>query len=149
MARVRIYYTRAGRESNDAAVEFVREVLRQIQFQARLHVAFGPYTMGTLAGSIQRQGPFMEFGMVSGNVGSDLDYAAAVEGGSGLYGPRRSKYVIRPRSKTYLKFYWRKVGHIVRLRQVNHPGQRGKGYLRKAAESVGRRHNMIVIIRDI
>lgn len=78
-----------------------------------------------------------------------MNYAAAVEGGAGLWGPRASKYVILPRNKRYLRFYWRKVGRIVTLPSVRHPGQRGKNYLQRAAESAARRHNMLIIIRDV
>ena len=149
MARVRVYYERARKESQDDAERFIREVLRQIVFQARLHVAFGPYAFGSLALSIRARGPFMEFGRVAGSAGSDLNYAAAVEGGAGLHGPRRSKYPIYPRHARRLRFYWRKVGRVVSLPKVNHPGQRGKHYLRRAAESVARRHNMIVVIHEL
>lgn len=149
MARVRIYHTRARRESNADAERFVRQVLREIAFQAKLHVAFGPYTLGNLARSIRPEAVRIEFGRVSGSVGSDLPYAAAVEGGAGLYGPKRSKYVIRPRNARRLRFYWRKVGRVVSLPVVHHPGQRGKNYLLQAAQSVARRHNMLIIIRDI
>lgn len=149
MARVRVYHQRARRESNEDAERFVREVLRQIAFQARLHVSFGPYTTGHLAQSIKADPPRIDFGRVSGSVGSNLPYAASVEGGAGLYGPRRSKYVILPRRARHLKFYWRKVGRVVTLPSVRHPGQRGKQYLLKAAESVARRHNMLLITYEL
>lgn len=149
MARVTIHHAKARRESNEEAEKFIRQVLREIQFQARLHIVFGPYTTGRLAGSLRTRGPFMEFGRVVGSVGSDLPYAAAVEGGSGLYGPRRSKYVIRPNRAKMLKFYWRRVGRVVVLPKVNHPGQRGKDYLLRAAESVSRRHNMLLVIHEV
>ena len=149
MARIRIYHSRARRQSNEEAADFVRQVLREIAFQAKLHVAFGPYTTGNLARSIRAEAPHIEFGRVSGSVGSNLNYAAAVEDGAGLYGPRGSKYVILPRRRRFLRFYWRKVGRVVTLPSVRHPGQRGKNYLLKAAQSVGRRHNMIVIEREL
>lgn len=149
MARVRIYHQRARRESNESAERFVREVLREIAFQAKLHVVFGPYTMGDLARSIKADPPRIEFGRVTGSVGSDLPYAAAVEGGAGLWGPRASKYVIRPRNKKRLRFYWRKVGRVVSLPMVRHPGQRGKNYLLRAAESVARRHRMLLITHEL
>lgn len=150
MARVVIHHFRAARESEVDAAIFIRKVLRELQFQARLHVASGPYTMGDLARSIQSHGPFVEAnGRVSGYVGSDLPYASAVEGGSGLWGPKHTKYPIYPVRKKMLRFYWRKVGHVVVLPKVMHPGQRGKNYLKRAAESVGRRHNMLVIIREL
>lgn len=149
MPRVRIYHQRARRQSNEDAEKFVREVLRQVAFQARLHVVFGPYTTGNLARSIRIEPPRIDFGRVSGSVGSDLPYAAAVEGGAGLYGPRRSKYLILPRRARLLKFYWRKVGRVVALPDVKHPGQRGKRYLLRAAESVARRHNLRLITYEL
>jgi hypothetical protein len=149
VAKVIIYHERAKRETTQDATKFVRQVLREIQFQARLHVAVGPYTTGHLARSIHSTGPFFEFGRVGGTVGSDLPYAAAVESGSGLHGPSRSKYTIRPVRARHLRFYWRKVGRVVTLPKVRHPGQRGKQYLLKAAQSVARRHNMLLIIREL
>lgn len=149
MVRIRIYHTRARRESNEAAEKFVREVLRKIAFQAKLHVAFGPYTTGNLARSIKADPPRIDFGRVSGSVGSNLNYASAVEGGAGLWGPRASKYVIRPRNKRYLRFYWRKVGKMVTLPSVRHPGQRPKHYLLQAAQSVARRHRMLLITHEL
>jgi hypothetical protein len=149
VARVRIYYSQAKRESQEDAERFVREVLRQIRFQARIHIVFGPYTTGALAASLRVRGPFLEFGRVAGSVGSDLAYSAAVEGGSGLYGPKRSKYPIYPVRAKKLRFYWRKVGRVVSLPRVSHPGQRGKNYLLKAAQSVSRRHNMILVIHEL
>lgn len=149
MARIVLHRIRVKRESDQAAFQFTRKVLREIQFQARLKLFTGPYTMGTLARSIEVDGPYLGGGRVHGSVGSDLPYAASVEKGSGLYGPRRDKYLIRPRNAKLLRFYWRRVGRYVELPYVYHPGQRGKGYLRQAAEDVGRRHNMIVLFYDV
>lgn len=149
MARVRVYHLRARKEANEDAEKFVREVLRQIAFQAKLHVSFGPYTTGNLARSIRADSPRVGFGRVSGSVGSDLVYASAVEGGAGLYGPHQSKYPIRPRNAKKLRFYWRKVGRVVSLPSVRHPGQRGKNYLLQAAQSVARRHNMLLITHEV
>lgn len=150
MPRVHIYHERARRQSQAEAEQFVRDRLREIQFQARLHVVLGPYTTGKLALSIKARGPFMQFGRVGGSVGSDLNYAASVEGGAGLYGPRRSKYRIYPRHPNgRLKFYWRRIGKNVRLPSVNHPGQKPKHYLLKAAESVARRNNMLLVIHEL
>lgn len=147
--KVRIYHQRARRQSNEDAAKFVRQVLREVAFQARLHVSFGPYTTGNLARSIKADEPRIEFGRVSGSVGSHLNYAAAVEGGAGLWGPRGSKYPIRPRRVKMLRFYWRKVGRVVRLPSVRHPGQRGKNYLLQAARSVARRHQMLLITHEL
>lgn len=149
MARIVIHRITARRESEQQAFQFTRKILREIQFRARTNLFTGPYTTGRLAASIDVDGPYMGAGRVHGSVGSDKPYAAAVEGGAGLYGPRRSKYLIRPRRKARLQFYWRRMGRFVKLPYVHHPGQKGKGYLREAAEVVGRRYNMIVIFYDV
>lgn len=149
MPRVNIYHARARRQSNEDAEKFVRQVLREIAFQAKLHVSFGPYTTGNLARSIRADPPRVEFGRITGSVGSNLNYASAVEGGAGLYGPGRSKYPIRPRNARRLRFYWRKVGRVVSLPIVRHPGQRPKNYLLQAAQSVGRRYRMLVVTHEL
>lgn len=141
MARIVLHRIQVKRESDQVALRFTRKILREIQFQARLKLFSGPYTTGALARSIQVQGPFIEARRTSGSVGSDLDYAASVEKGA-------RPHEILPRG-VRLKFYWRRVGRVVSLPFVDHPGQRGKGYLRRAAEEVGRRHNMIVLIYDV
>jgi hypothetical protein len=142
VARVIVFNARVRKQSNEAAVDFIRQVLREVRFQARLHVAFGPYTTGNLARSIEVDGPHMEFAGATGSVGSRLSYAAAVEAGA-------RPHVIRPVNGRFLKFYWRKVGRVVYLEKVNHPGQRGKEYLLRAAESVAIRHRMLWVAREI
>lgn len=143
MARIIIHHTRAERESAEATFKFVRSVLREIRFQARLEVSTGPYTTGRLARSIEAKGPFVEPGRVTGSVGSDLSYAAVVEKGA----PR---HLIFPRPpRTHMKFYWRRVGRVVYPQKVRHPGMKGKGYLAKAARIAATRHNMLLIIYDV
>lgn len=41
-------------------------------------------------------------------------------------------HVIRPRTKPFLVFYWAKVGRVVRMRSVNHPGTRPNRFLTDA-----------------
>jgi hypothetical protein len=149
MTRVVIHRVQARRETTQMAFQFTRRVLHEIRFRARANLLSGPYTTGRLARSLEIKGPYVHPGRVTGSVGTDLHYAEAVEKGAGLWGPRRSKYLIYPRRARNLRFYWRRVGRVVTLPYVRHPGQRGKGYLEKAAEEIGRRHNMIVIIYDV
>jgi hypothetical protein len=40
------------------------------------------------------------------------------------------------------------VGRTVWFRRVNHPGQKGKGYLRRPLALAAARHNMKVVIYD-
>lgn len=144
MARIIIHHLKARNEADNDTLIFIRKVLREIRFIARLTVSHGPYTTGALARSIQIKGPFLEPGArVHGEVGSPLSYAAVVEKGA-----RRHIIVPIPPRK-YLRFYWRKVGRVVYLEKVRHPGQRGKGYLKEAARTIGRRYNLTVVIYDV
>jgi hypothetical protein len=140
VARIVIHHSLAARQGTDDAVRFVRKVLREIRYIARLRVASGPYTTGALARSLEARGPFPGPGRVSGSVGSKLSYASAVEKGA----RRHLIFPIPPRK--YMKFYWRKVGRVVYFDKVRHPGMQGKGYLAEAARTVGRRYNLRVII---
>jgi hypothetical protein len=69
-----------------------------------------------------------------------VNVARAYEQGSGVHGRRRRTYVIKPRSKGLLVFYWQKLNMHVALPRVNHPGvqavNNGKGYIRPAVKSV-------------
>ena len=143
VVRIVIHHIRARRESDEAAFQFLRKVLREMRFIARLAASHGPYTTGNLAKSIRETGPFIEPGFrVSGSVGSDLPYAHLAESGA-----RRHLIFPRPPHR-YMKFYWRKVGHIVYPEKVRHPGMKGKGYLAEAARTAGRRYNLRVYIYD-
>lgn len=142
MAKVIVFRSRVRRQTNEEVADFIRQVLREVRYQARLHVSFGPYTTGNLARSIEVDGPHIGFSGASGSVGSRLSHAAVAEVGA-------RPHVIRPVNGRFLKFYWRKVGRVVHLEKVNHPGYRGKGYLEKAAESVAARHRMLWVTREI
>lgn len=141
VAKIVIHYTIARQQSDAITLAFIRKILREMRFIARLAVSHGPYTMGNLAKSIKERGPFLESGsFVRGEVGSELPYARSVEEGAVPH----MIFPIPP--KTYLRFYWRKRGRIVTPPSVNHPGQQGKGYLAEAARTIGRRYNLRVII---
>lgn len=134
----------ADRVGDQAAYRFIRSVLHEIRFQARLTLFHGPYTTGRLAQSIEIKGPYIEPGHhVHGSVGSDLPYAAVVEKGA------RPHLIFAIPPKTRMRFYWRRVGRIVHPEKVRHPGMRGKGYLKNAAQIAARRHNMLMVIYDV
>lgn len=62
-------------------------------------------------------------------------YAAAIELGSGLHGPKGSTYPITPRPpKKKLVFYWEKVGRVVAFPSVNHPGFEARPYIAPTVE---------------
>jgi len=141
VARIVIHHLLAQTETDQHAMRFIRKVLREMRFIARLASSHGPYTTGRLAQSIQAKGPFLEPGFrVRGQVGSELFYARIVEDGA------RPHLIFPIPPRTYMKFYWRKVGRVVYLDKVRHPGQRGKGYLAEAARTIGRRYNLRVVI---
>lgn len=138
-----IHHFRIRSQTTTEALKFVRGVLHEVRFTARLSLFHGPYTTGDLARSLDIDGPYADGSRVYGNVGSSLAYAASVESGA-------RPHVIRPNApKTRLKFYWRKVGRVVYPASVWHPGQRGKKYLHHAAQVTARRHNMLIVHYDV
>ncbi len=144
---VRINEFAVETQSLEAARRLVTQVVREIREGAAAILSFGPYTTGRLVLGLQSQiryGPNEVTGRV-GISGRRFPYAAAVERGA-----RRHPIPLHPKGKgRWLKFYWRKVGHVVWLKQVNHPGQTGKAYLRIPLLVVAPRHNMKVFIYDI
>jgi hypothetical protein len=132
--------------SIDAADKLIRRVTKEVQDGAEAILSFGPYTTGRLLTGLQTQiryGPYVVEGRV-GISGKRFPYAASVEGGA-----KRHKIPLLP--KPYgrsLRFYWRKVGHIVHFQQVNHPGQTGKAYLRIPILVVAPKYNMRVFTYD-
>lgn len=140
MARIVIHYALSRHEATENAMRFIRKAVREMRFIARLAVSHGPYTTGRLAQSLHSKGPFLEGFIIRAQVGSDLHYARLVNSGA------RPHLIFPIPPHTYMKFYWRKVGRVVYLDKVRHPGQRGKGYLEEAARTIGRRYNLRVVI---
>lgn len=64
-------------------------------------------------------------------------YAAAQDSGSGLYGPKHSKYIIRARRAKYLRFIGRD-GKVVFRKAVLHPGVKPTHFLRTATAVIAR-----------
>lgn len=144
---VRINEFAVETQSLEAARRLITQVVREIMEGAANILAFGPYTtVARLATGLQYQikyGPLQVEGRV-GISGRRFPYAASVEKGA-----RAHLIPLRPKGdRRWLKFYWRKVGHIVYAKQVRHPGQTGKAYLRIPLLVVAPRHNMRVIIYD-
>lgn len=73
---------------------------------------------GKTRGSIRaRQVSAYKWRFIAGGMSSLLNY------GSGLQGPKGSKYTIRPRAiGGMLRFYWQKIGQNVEFKKVSHPG---------------------------
>lgn len=140
--RYRIDYPKLNGLVRSKQVKLIRLVVAECRITARRNVLWGPYTRtGRLAQSIYGTLRTTPEGFV-GRVGSRLSYAASVEGGA-------QRHIIRPRDADgWLVFFWEAEGRWVRTKRVNHPGQRGKHYLRNALLSVGTRRGFRVVIRD-
>jgi hypothetical protein len=59
---------------------------------------------------------------VHGSVGSAVGYAKIADSGA-------RPHKIYPVRASKLRFYWRRVGRVVYLQHVSHPGYPGKGWL--------------------
>lgn len=143
-------------------VRLVRMVMDDVAFGAHAMLLGGPYSVGNLAASIQRDGPHVFPGRVTGTVGSKLKYARAVHDGAKVHWifPKRSVGVVRfgSRKAPQLRFFWRKRGKIVYLPHIpgsagkigrSHPGQPGKHYLTEPLRRSARLHGFRVIVFDI
>jgi len=72
-------------------------------------------------------------------------YAWAQDQGSGLHGPRASKYRITPKNPGgLLRFFWRKKGRWVTLRFVNHPGVPATHFLEVATTTSFHRTGLLL-----
>lgn len=69
----------------------------------------------------------------STGVESHVSYAPYVEYGTGLWGPKHSKYPILPKNAPYLQWFDKASGHWVRAKKVMHPGSPGQHMVAIAA----------------
>ena len=138
MARVTIFQSVVREQSLTIALETVNKILLETEFKAKRIASVGPYTTGALALSIKRRRPVVRGAVITGELGSDLGYAHIVHDGAQPHG-------IAPRGPGYpLRFYWRKVGHVVTPLYVNHPGQKGKKFLTGPFGQVAARYGWVV-----
>ena len=139
----------------------LRQVMFEVLIEARAILASGPYTSGNLARSLRRIGPHTTGDQVSGEVGSDLAYAASVHGGAEVHDifPKayRGPYRFGRTGAPKLKFFWRKAGRVIYPAQIpgskakigrSHPGQKGKFYLTDPLRNAARRNRMKVVTLD-
>jgi hypothetical protein len=127
----------------------IRLTVEECRLTAQRNASFGPYTKGRLATTIYATVRKEPNGW-SASFGSRLPYAASVEGGA-------KRHIIRPRAISLghglyatggeLHFFWRKKGIWVHTRKVNHPGQKGKHFLRNALIRVAGRRGFRVVTR--
>src|SRR5262245_47909162 len=141
MARVRIHRLEAITHGREVGRRLVTKVVGEIRALAVFETAFGPYTTGNLALHMESEVIDVPTG-IRGRVFNRLPYAQVVHDGA-------SQHMIFPRPpRTYLKFHWRKVGRVVYLDRVRHPGMKGKKYLTKHLAAIARANNMRYIIYD-
>lgn len=124
--------------ANREARKSVRNTTAAINRAARRNAPGGTYSTGRLKNSINWSVRTAGWN-VRGQSGSDLDYAIFPERGT-------RPHLILPRRAPHLRFYWRKVGHVVRMKSVNHPGQRAQNFLTDALIDVAPRYGYKVII---
>ena len=124
MARIRLDRAELNRTMRNASRTELREASRQVVNRAKI---LAPVRTGRLRSSIRAEPPvfFSLRGKVS--VGSDLEYAAAVNDGS-------RPHIIRPRRAQVLRFSV--GGRIVFAKVVHHPGTKGTHFLDRALREV-------------
>lgn len=163
MATVRINHAQARVVSIEAGVKLVTQVLYEIEFEAKIMAAGGPYSVGYLSESIDREGPIVTGTTIRGSVGSNLPYAASVHDGAKIHPifPKAAAHIYRfgTHRRPQLRFFWRRAGRVVFMPQVpgspttigrSHPGiKSGKKYLTEPLRDAARRHRMRVITYDV
>lgn len=158
----RVYHASLQVESRKIAMRQANRILNEIETEARFIAATGKYTRGRLAQSIYNTGAIPRGTVVVGAVGSRLGYASAVESGAkkhDIFPKKAPQYYRFGRSRRpTLKFFWAKAGRVVYPNQipmspgtigVSHPGQRGKGFLRKPLMAAAVRHRMRLVLYDV
>jgi len=109
--------------------------LRTLEYRAKMSAGMSTPTPtslgvpGALKASIHTDRKPATPSQLEARVGSNRPYALWHHQPTGIYGGR-GKYPIRPRRPGgRLRFWWAKMGQIVYLRRVNHPGSRSNPFL--------------------
>lgn len=118
----------------------VRSVTAAINRRARSNAPGGPYSTGRLKASINWSMRTSGW-VVRGLSGSDLIYAYSVHEGQ----PART---IVPRRARRLRFFWRRVGRVVSMARVSHPGTAPQPYMVQALLTVAPTYGYKVVIYD-
>lgn len=142
MARVEIDWSAVHRHTIGETYKLVRRITDEVAYEAKVLTRHGEYSTGFLSASIRTQVSIVSGNRVRGRIGSPLWYAMSVHDGA-------IPHKIRPINPGYpLKFFWRKVGHVVRFASVNHPGQEGQHYLSGPLSVAGIRYGFRVNIHS-
>lgn len=138
--RIELHRLNLRRLRISSAVKLVEKVTREVAALARLE-ARGPYSTGRTAASIVAE-VHVTGNEARGTVTAHTPYSHIAHNGA-------RPHIIRPRRPGgKLRFYWRKVGHVVRFDYVSHPGMQGKHFLTRPMERVGRRNRFVVFTFD-
>jgi hypothetical protein len=124
MARIRLDRANLNRTLTNASRTELKEAGRQVVNRAKV---LAPVDTGRLRSSIRAGSPRIFSFRGSLTVGSDLEYAAAVNDGS-------KPHKIFPKNAKALRF--RVGGRVVFARVVNHPGTKGTHFLDRALREV-------------
>jgi len=115
-----------------------KNLISKIKGAAKLSIK---YTAIDVWGNIRRNSP-VNHGRLAGSfalsqleefawkIHSSVKYALAVHEGTGLYGPEKRKFEIRPVKKKAL--YWKGAPHPVK--KVMHPGQKPNPFVEKSID---------------
>lgn len=138
--RVELHRLNLRRLRISSAVKLVEKVTREVEVLAKLE-SRGPYSTGRTAASITSN-VYVTGDEAIGEVTAHTPYSHIAHDGA-------KPHIIRAHNPTgNLRFYWRKVGHVVTFPYVSHPGMRGKRFLSGPMARVGRRNRFIVFTFD-
>lgn len=134
MAKVRIKLAKAELERVAAlgSGKLVARATRQTLNRGRV---LSPWDTGNLRASHTMDIKVLRRKRVIGRVSTRVNYALAVHEGA-------APHVIRPRKKKALKF--KMGGRTVIVRKVNHPGNEGRPWLRRAMTEVAHQRGFTV-----
>jgi hypothetical protein len=162
MARVRMHRVVIRATTQREAFQLVNQVMYEVHAGAFVAAQGGAYSTGNLAASLFRDGPHITPLRITGEVGSNLPYAAAVHNGAKVHWifPKGAVGRVRfgSRKRPQLKFFWRKAGRVVYMPHIpgspgkigrSHPGQKGKHYLTGPLRRSARIHGFRVVVYDV
>lgn len=118
MARVELDLPQVQKAAMSPAIKLVSRACRRVEAEAKRTVRVDTGRLRASIGTKMRVWKWQ----VRGRVGSRVSYSLVEHNGA-------KKHRIYPRRAKALRFYWKKVGRVVVLGGVNHPGTRGSFYL--------------------
>ena len=118
MARVDLDMKEVQKAAMGPAVQLVSRACRRVEAEAKRTVRVDTGRLRASLGTKMRVWVWQ----VRGTVGSRVRYSLVEHNGA-------KRHMIFPRRKNALRFHWKKMGRVVILGSVNHPGTKGSFYL--------------------